>query len=139
MMIIPSIRFSKLNSLNLHRHHCSSLIKNCLNAIIIGDSIAAGLNRYPSICTRYLEPLKTLKCGIGGDKIQNVGPRISYQASKMSLFYVGQMTCSKIHMKTLQMVLQKLRNHFNPAIIQSILPLVAYSLVMPAGLLIGCL
>ena len=55
----------------------------------------------------------------------------------MSLFYAGQMTCSKSHLKTLQIVLQKLRKYFNPTIIRSILPLVVYSLVMPAGLLIG--
>ena len=39
----------------------------------------------------------------------------------MSLFYVGQTTCSKIHLKTLQMVLWELQKHFNPAIIQSTL------------------
>ena len=53
--------------------------------------------------------------------------------------YNVQITCSKIHLKTLQMLLQKLRKKFIPAIIQSILPLVVYSLVMPAGVLIGCL
>ena len=38
----------------------------------MGDSIAAGLNRYKSVCKKYLEPLKTLNCGIGGDRVQNV-------------------------------------------------------------------
>ena len=52
--------------------YCSSLTTNCFNTIIIGDSVAAGLNRYRSICTKYLEPLKTLNCGIGGDRVQNV-------------------------------------------------------------------
>ena len=72
MTAIPSMRFSKINWLNFHRHHCSSLITNCFNTIIIGDSIAAGLNRYGGVCTKYLEPLKTLNCGIGGDRVQNV-------------------------------------------------------------------
>ena len=72
MMTIPSMRSSKTNWLNFHRRHCSSLITNCFKRIIIGDSIAAGLNRYRSVWTKYLEPLKTLNCGIGGDRIQNV-------------------------------------------------------------------
>ena len=36
---------------------------------------------------------------------------LSYQASEMLLFYVYFITCSKIHLKTLQMVLQKLCKH----------------------------
>ena len=43
-----------------------------LNAIIIRDSTAAGLSKYGGLCTKYLEPLKTLNCGIGGDRFQNV-------------------------------------------------------------------
>ena len=66
------MRFSKTNWLNFHRHHCSSLITNRFNTIIIGDLIAAGLNRYGSVCTKYLEPLRTLNCDIGGDRVQNV-------------------------------------------------------------------
>ena len=72
MTTIPSMRFSKTNWLNFHRHHCSSLITNRFKTIIIGDSIADGLNRYQSVCTKYLEPLKTLNFGIGGDRVQNV-------------------------------------------------------------------
>ena len=72
MTTIPSVRFSKTNWLNFHRHHCSSLITNRFNTIIIGDLIAAGLNRYGSVCTKYLEPLRTLNCDIGGDRVQNV-------------------------------------------------------------------
>ena len=37
----------------------------------MGDSVATGLNRYRSICTKYQEPLKTLNCGIGGDRVQH--------------------------------------------------------------------
>ena len=72
MTTVPSMRFSKTNWLNFHPPQCSSLIKNCFNTIIIGDLIAAGLNRYRSVCTKHLEPLKTLNCGIGGDRVQNV-------------------------------------------------------------------
>ena len=68
-------------------------------------------------------------------------PRISlsYQTLNMSLFSERKITCSKIHLKIMQMALQKLHENFIPNIIQSIWPLVAYSLVMPAGLFIGCL
>ena len=72
MTTIPSMRSSKTNWLNFHRRHCSSLITNRFKTIIIGDSIAAGLNRYQSVWTKYIEPLKILNCGIGGDRVQNV-------------------------------------------------------------------
>ena len=72
MTTIPSTRFSKTNWLNFHRRHCSSLIANRFKTIIIGGSIASGLNRYRSVWTKYLEPIKTLNCGIGGDRVQNV-------------------------------------------------------------------
>ena len=72
MKAIPPITFSKTNWLNFNRHHCSSLITNRFNTIIIADSIAAGLNRYRSVCTKYLEPLKTLNFGLGRDRLQNV-------------------------------------------------------------------
>ena len=72
MTTIPSMRFSKINWLNFHHHHCSNLITSRLYTIIIWESTAAGLNRYGSVCMKYLEPLKTLNCGIGGDRVQNV-------------------------------------------------------------------
>ena len=72
MTTVPSMRFSKTNWLNFHPQQCSSLIKNRFNTIIIGDSIAVGLNRHRSVCTKHLEPLKALNCGIEGDRVQNV-------------------------------------------------------------------
>ena len=39
---------------------------------MIRDSIVAGLNRYRSVWTKYLEPLKTVNCGIEGDSVQKV-------------------------------------------------------------------
>ena len=72
MTAIPSMMFSKINWLNFHRHHCYSLITNRFKTITIGDSMAAGLNRYRSVLTKYLEPPKALNCGIGGDRVQNV-------------------------------------------------------------------
>ena len=72
MMTILSMWSSKTNWLNFHRCHWSSLITNRSKTIIIRDSIAAGPNRYQSVWTKYLEPLKTLNCAIGGDRVQNV-------------------------------------------------------------------
>ena len=72
MKEIPPITFWRTNWLNFNRHHCSSLITNRFNTTIITDSIAAGLNRYRSVCTKYLKPLKTLNFGLGRDRVQNV-------------------------------------------------------------------
>ena len=72
MTTIPSMRSSKTNWLNFHHRHCSSLITNRSKTIIIEDLIAAGLNRYRSVWTKYLKPLKTLNCGIGGDRVLNI-------------------------------------------------------------------
>ena len=72
MTTIPSMRSSKTNWLKFHCHHCSSFITNRFKTIIIRDSIAAGLNQYPSAWKKYLEPLKTLNYCIGGDRVQNV-------------------------------------------------------------------
>ena len=68
MITIPPMRLSKTNWLNFHCNHCSSLITNRFKTII-GDSIAAALNRYRSVWTKYLEPRKTLNCGIWGDRV----------------------------------------------------------------------
>ena len=43
--------------------NCSSLVTNRFKTIIIRDR---------SVCIKYLEPLKTLNCGIGGDIAQKV-------------------------------------------------------------------
>ena len=42
------------------------------STLLIGDSIIAGLSRYPEVWKRYFEPLNALNCGIGGDRVQNV-------------------------------------------------------------------
>ena len=86
MTTIPSMRFSKTNWLNFHRHHCSSLITNCFNTIIIENSIAAGLKTF---CTKYLKPLKTLNCGIGGDRVQNVLWRAQNLQNLRYIRYIG--------------------------------------------------
>ena len=136
MTTILSMRFSKTICLNFHHHHCFSLITNCFNTIIIDSSWTKQIPQclYEVPGTSKAQAVLHFKMFYGKPRIF-----LSYQASKMLLFYVGQITCSKIHLKTLQIESQKLCKPFNPAIIQSILPLVVYSLVMPACLLIRCL
>ena len=136
MTTILSMRFSKTICLNFHHHHCFSLITNCFNTIIIDSSWTKQIPQclYEVPGTSKAQAVLHFKMFYGKPRIF-----LSYQASKMLLFYVGQITCSKIHLKTLQMDSQKLSEHFNPTIIRSILPLVVYSVVMSANLLIGCL
>ena len=61
-----------MNWLNFHYDHCSKLAKNTFETILTGDSIVAGLNRYQNARDKFLKSLKTLSCGVGGDRIQHV-------------------------------------------------------------------
>ena len=72
MATSPATKFSKMNWLNFHYDHCSKLVKNTFETIIIGDSIVAGLSRYQNVRDKFLKPLKTLNCGIGSSRIQHV-------------------------------------------------------------------
>ena len=72
MTTTPSTRFSKMNWPNFHHNHCSKLAKNTFEAIVIGDSIVAGLSRYQNVWEKFLKPLKAFNCGAGGDRIQHV-------------------------------------------------------------------
>ena len=72
MTTIPSTRFFKINWLNFHYDHCSKLATNTFETIHIGDSIVAGLSRYQNVRDKFLQPLKALSCGVGGDRIQHV-------------------------------------------------------------------
>ena len=109
MKTIPSMRFSKTNWLNFHQHHCVSLITNYFKSIIIWNWIAAGLSRYQYVWTKYLGPVKNLNFNIGGNRVQNVLWRTQnlpfISSLKNVVFYVGQRTCSKIHVEILQIVL----------------------------------
>ena len=87
MATIPSVRFSKANWLNFHRHHCSSLITNVLKKE--QDLIAAGLSRYRIVWKKYLGPLKTLNCGIGGDSIQSILWRAQNLSSLKKVIFSG--------------------------------------------------
>ena len=43
-----------------------------MKSILIGHSLIAGLHHYCKIWNNFLKPIGALKCGMGGDKVQNV-------------------------------------------------------------------
>ena len=49
MTTIPTERFNKLNWFKLHNHHCTVAEKSNATTLLIGDSIVAGLSRYPNM------------------------------------------------------------------------------------------
>lgn len=69
---ISTSRFFKTNWLNSHRNQCSKLPRNYCETIIIRDSIGARLSQYQHVSAKFLQPLKFLNCGTGGDKFQHV-------------------------------------------------------------------
>ena len=55
-----------------HRRHVNNATRSQANVIILGDSIAAGLARYPEVWDLHLKPLHAINCGIGGDRAQHI-------------------------------------------------------------------
>ena len=72
MTTTPSTRFSRMNWLNIHHNHSSKSAKNNFETILIGDLIVAGLSRFQNVWEKFLKPLKSLNCGMGGNRIQGV-------------------------------------------------------------------
>ena len=71
MASIPSQRYNKSNWLILHNNHCLLAKNSNATTLIIGDSIIAGLNRYPSVWNKYFGN-NSVNFGIRGDRVQNV-------------------------------------------------------------------
>ena len=59
-----------------HRRHVNRTIKQQAEVIILGDSIAAGLTRYPRVCSHLMKQFNIVNCGISGDCISDVMWRI---------------------------------------------------------------
>ena len=74
MAFIPRERFYKSNWIEYHRNHCFMIKDSKPNTLLLGDSIVAGLSRYPNVWNEYLVPINTLNLGIGGDRVENVLP-----------------------------------------------------------------
>ena len=72
MSITPLSRSYNTNWLNLQNKHCNVISNSNYATLLIGDSLIAGLSRYPNIWRRYFKPLNAINCRIGGDRIQNV-------------------------------------------------------------------
>ena len=87
MATIPSVRFSKANWLNFHRHHCSSLITKRFKKRTRFDS--SWVKQIPNCLEKYLGPLKTLNCGIGGDSIQSILWRAQNLSSLKKVIFSG--------------------------------------------------
>ena len=72
MALTPTERFNKSNWIEYHHNHCF-MIKNAKpNTLLLGDSIVAGLSRYPNVWNEYFTPINALNLGIGGDRVENV-------------------------------------------------------------------
>jgi len=68
----PSGRDNKAGWYNIHDKHTSLSSTSKTQIILIGDSIIAGLSRYPRIWQAYFKPHRALNFGIGGDRTQHV-------------------------------------------------------------------
>ena len=55
-----------------HYHQKVLLRKSYASVMVIGDSIVAGLRRYPTIRSNFILQYKTINLRIGGDRIKNV-------------------------------------------------------------------
>ena len=68
-----------------HRRHVNKTITTQADTIILGDSLAAGLNRYPSICDSLTKQRKIVNCSLAGDRIENVLWRIIHFSIPLSV------------------------------------------------------
>lgn len=68
----PVGRDNKAGWYNIHEKHTSLAKRPFAEIILCGDSIIAGLARYPKVWREFFEPLKALNFGIGGDRTQHV-------------------------------------------------------------------
>ena len=68
--LIPTEPLYKSNWIEYHRNHC--MIKDAKpNTFLLGDSIVAGLSRYPNVWNEYFAPINAMNLGIGGDRVEN--------------------------------------------------------------------
>ena len=69
---IPSVRRNKVGWFENPQKHICLTKRMQPTALLIGDSIVAGLTRYQNIWKKYFKFPKTVNCGIPGDKTQHV-------------------------------------------------------------------
>ena len=68
---------SKIGWIETHYHQKELLRKSYASVVVIGDSIVAGLRRYPTVWRNFILQYRTVNLEIGGDRIENVFWRIN--------------------------------------------------------------
>lgn len=68
----PQGRDNKAGWYDIHNKHHSLASTSRTTLVLCGDSIIAGLSRYPKIWGQYFKPFRALNFGIGGDRTQHV-------------------------------------------------------------------
>ena len=61
-----------------HRSHVKKTILKQADTVIFGDSISAGLSRYPSVCDLLTKERNIVNCSCAGDRIENVMWRLTH-------------------------------------------------------------
>ena len=59
-----------MNWVDFHRDHYFKLAKNTFKTIPYGDTIEAELSQNQNFWEKFLMSLKTLNCGVGGNRIR---------------------------------------------------------------------
>ena len=72
MALIARGRFNKSSWIECHRNHCLTMKVTNPNALLLGDSIIAGLARYQNVWKKYFVSLNAMNLGIRGDCVENV-------------------------------------------------------------------
>ena len=68
--LIPTEPLYKSNWIEYYRNHCSMIKDAKPNTLLLGDSIVAGLSRYPNVWNEYFAPINAMNLGIGGDRVE---------------------------------------------------------------------
>ena len=72
MTLVLTECFYKSNWVEYHHNHCFKIKDSKPNTILLGDSIVAGLSRYPNVWNEYFAQINAFNLGIGGDRVENV-------------------------------------------------------------------
>ena len=74
---IKKKKLSKICWIKTHYYQKELLRKSYASVVVIGDSIVAGLRRYPTVWRNFILQYKTVNLRIEGDHIENVLWRIN--------------------------------------------------------------
>ena len=75
--ILHPKKLSKICWIKTHYYQKELLRKSYASVVVIGDSIVAGLRRYPTVWRNFILQYKTVNLRIEGDHIENVLWRIN--------------------------------------------------------------